>query len=116
MKRIALFLLTNLAVVVTLSIVAQILGLDRIMGAQGLNFVALLGFAALFGFGGALLSLAMSKWSAKMAVGAHVIAPPRQAPKPGWLIRWLARPARQASACRKSPSTSRTRSMPLPPA
>ena len=46
---------------VTLSIVAQILGLDRIMGAQGLNFVALLGFAALFGFGGALLSLAMSK-------------------------------------------------------
>ena len=94
MKRIALFLLTNLAVVVTMSIVAQILGLDRIMGAQGLNFVALLGFAALFGFGGALLSLAMSKWSAKMAVGAHVIDHPSTTTE-AWLVDTV---ARQASA------------------
>ena len=94
MKRIALFLMTNLAVVVTLSIVAQILGLDRIMGAQGLNFVALLGFAALFGFGGALLSLAMSKWSAKMAVGAHVIDHPSTTTE-AWLVDTV---ARQASA------------------
>ena len=94
MKRIALFLMTNLAVVVTLSIVAQILGLDRIMGAQGLDFTALLGFAALFGFGGALLSLAMSKWSAKMAVGAHVIDHPTTSAE-AWLVDTV---ARQASA------------------
>ena len=94
MKRIVLFLMTNLAVVVTLSIVAQILGLDRIMGAQGLDFTALLGFAALFGFGGALLSLAMSKWSAKMAVGAHVIDHPTTTTE-AWLVDTV---ARQASA------------------
>lgn len=93
MKRIA-FLLTNLAVVVTLSAVAQILGLDRIMGAQGLNLGALLGFAALFGFGGAL-SLAMSKWSAKMAVGAHVIQQPSTAAE-AWLVDTVARQARAA--------------------
>ncbi len=95
MKRIALFLLTNLAVVVTLSAVAQILGLDRIMGAQGLNLGALLGFAALFGFGGALLSLAISKWSAKMAVGAHVIQQPSTAAE-AWLVDTVARQARAA--------------------
>ena len=73
MKRIALFVLTNLAVIVTLSIVAHLLGFDQIAGKQGLDFSALLGFAALFGFGGAFISLAISKWSAKMAVGARVI-------------------------------------------
>ena len=90
MKRIALFVMTNLAVVVTLSIVAQVLGIDRIMGAQGLDFTALLGFAALFGFGGALLSLAMSKWSAKMAVGAHVIDHPTTTAE-AWLVDTVAR-------------------------
>ncbi len=58
MKRIALFLITNLAVVLTLSVVAHLLGLNTFVSAQGLNFTGLLGFAAVFGFGGALISLA----------------------------------------------------------
>lgn len=76
MKRIVLFLLTNLAVMLTLSLVAGLLGLDRAIGARGIDFGALLALAALFGFGGALISLAMSKWMAKMAVGARVITRP----------------------------------------
>ncbi|WP_294254317.1 hypothetical protein [Propionivibrio sp.] len=84
MKRIALFLLTNLAVLVTLSAVAHLFGLNRFTGAQGLDFSGLLAFAALFGFGGAFISLAISKWSAKMAVGARVIEHPTT-PAEVWL-------------------------------
>src|SRR5512134_3365549 len=92
MKRIALFLLTNLAVLVTLSVVAHLFGLTQFIGTQGLDFGALLAFAALFGFGGAFLSLAISKWSAKMAVGARVIDIRRPRLKSGW---WIPSPARQ---------------------
>jgi heat shock protein HtpX len=84
MKRIALFLLTNLAVLVALSIAAHLFGLNRFIGASGLDFGALLAFAALFGFGGAFLSLAISKWSAKMAHASSKIR--RAQPKPGWWI------------------------------
>jgi heat shock protein HtpX len=95
MKRIALFLLTNLAVLVTLSAVAHLSGLDRFIGAQGLDWGALLAFAALFGFGGALVSLAISKWSAKMAVGARVIERPAN-PAEAWLLGTVARHAKAA--------------------
>jgi heat shock protein HtpX len=60
MKRVFLFLATNLAVVLVLSVVARLLGIDRYMSAQGGNLGGLLVFAALFGFGGALSSLAIS--------------------------------------------------------
>ena len=95
MKRIALFLLTNLAIVLMLSVIAQLLGLDRTMGAHGIDLGALLTFAALFGFGGALISLAISKWSAKMAVGAHVIHQPESAVE-AWLVDMVSRQARAA--------------------
>jgi heat shock protein HtpX len=95
MKRIALFLLTNLAVVVTLSAVAHFTGLNAFVDAQGLHFGSLLAFAALFGFGGAFLSLAISKWSAKAAVGARVITAPAN-PVETWLVETVARQSRAA--------------------
>jgi heat shock protein HtpX len=85
MKRVFLFLVTNLAVVVLLGIVAHLLGLDRYLTAQGLNLGGLLMFAALFGFGGALISLSISKWTAKRMMGVRVIEQPRNAAE-SWLF------------------------------
>ena len=95
MKRIFLFLATNLAVMITLSVVASLLGLNQFITAQGLDPLSLLGFAAVFGFGGAFLSLAMSKWTAKMAVGARVIEQPSNAAE-AWLLATVARQAEAA--------------------
>jgi heat shock protein HtpX len=95
MKRIFLFVVTNLAILVVLSITARILGIDRILTQNGLNMGALLMFAALFGFGGSLISLAMSKWIAKRSVGAHVIAQPSNAIEQ-WLVETVRRQAQQA--------------------
>ena len=95
MKRIFLFVVTNLAILVVLSITARILGIDRILTANGLNMGALLMFAALFGFGGSLISLAMSKWIAKMSTGARVIQQPASAVE-HWLVETVRRQAQQA--------------------
>jgi heat shock protein HtpX len=95
MKRIALFLLTNLAVLVTLSVVVHILGAGQFLGAYGLDIGRLLVFAAIFGFGGALISLAISKWTAKMAVGAQVIQQPAT-PVESWLLSTVSRQAQAA--------------------
>jgi heat shock protein HtpX len=95
MKRIFLFLVTNIAVVVTLSVVASVLGINQYITAQGLDFGALLMFAAVFGFGGAFISLAISKWSAKMAVGAQVIEVPRNSAE-YWLVDTVKRQAQAA--------------------
>ncbi len=73
MKRIALFVLTNLAVMLVLGIAANVLGLNRFLSANGLNLGSLLAFAALMGFGGAIISLLMSKPMAKWSTGAQVI-------------------------------------------
>ncbi|MBW8906234.1 MAG: protease HtpX [Betaproteobacteria bacterium] len=73
MKRVLLLVATNLAVMLVLSIVVSILGLDRWLTAEGINYTGLLWFSAIFGFGGAFISLLMSKWIAKMSVGAQVI-------------------------------------------
>jgi heat shock protein HtpX len=73
MKRIFLFLLTNVAVVVVLGIVANVLGLNRFLTPNGLNITSLLGFALVMGFGGAIISLLMSKWVAKRSTGAQII-------------------------------------------
>ncbi len=73
MKRIVLLIVTNLAVMVLLSIVASVLGVDRMLEQNGFNFFGTLVFAALFGFGGAFISLLISKWMAKMSTGAQVI-------------------------------------------
>ncbi|MDB6062822.1 MAG: protease htpX [Verrucomicrobiaceae bacterium] len=95
MKRIALFLLTNLGVLITLSVVSSVLGFNRYITAQGIDFGALLGFAAIFGFGGAFISLLISKWSAKMAVGAKVITEPAT-PQQRWLFETVQRHSAQA--------------------
>jgi len=95
MKRILLFVLTNIAVLVVLSITASVLGVDRFLTRQGLNLPALLGFAAVFGFGGSLISLAMSKWIAKSSVGAYVIEVP-QNPTERWLVEIVQRQAAAA--------------------
>jgi heat shock protein HtpX len=73
MKRIVLLIATNLAVMLVLSVVVSVLGLDRWLMAEGINYVSLLGFSAIFGFGGAFISLLLSKWLAKRSVGAHTI-------------------------------------------
>lgn len=73
MKRIALFLLTNLAVMLVLSTTASLLGVNKWMTSQGINFGSLLIFCALFGFGGAFISLLISKPIAKWCTGARVI-------------------------------------------
>ncbi|MFA7619040.1 MAG: protease HtpX, partial [Thiohalomonadaceae bacterium] len=95
MKRIFLFVATNLAVIMLLSITARLLGLDRFIEQGGINFTALLGFAAVFGFGGAFVSLAISKWSAKRMVGAQVIDTPRNEAE-AWLVNTVKRQAQQA--------------------
>lgn len=96
MKRIALFLATNLAVVLVLSITMRLLGVEPYLSAQGLNLSSLLIFAALFGFGGAFISLALSKWTAKKAVGAQVISKEPITPAEQWLVATVARQARAA--------------------
>ena len=72
-KRIFLFILTNLAVVLTLSIILSIFGVGRYVGPGGLNIGALAIFSFIWGMGGALISLQMSRWMAKMATGAKVV-------------------------------------------
>src|SRR4051812_29911500 len=73
MKRILLLVVTNIAVMLVLSIVVSVLGLDQWLAAEGINYAALLLMSAVFGFGGAFISLLMSKWIAKMSVGAQTI-------------------------------------------
>jgi heat shock protein HtpX len=76
MKRIFLFVLTNIAVVAVLGIVASLLGVNRFLTANGLNLSALLGFALIMGFGGAIISLLISKPVAKWSAGVRVINGP----------------------------------------
>ena len=97
MKRIGLFLVTNLAIVFVLGIVLNLLGVDRILNEQGtdLNINALLVSSAVIGFGGALISLAMSKWSAKRMTGARVIESPSSSTEV-WLVDTVRRQAQQA--------------------
>jgi heat shock protein HtpX len=98
MKRILLFLATNIAVLVVLSIVLRLLGVDRILDESGmnLNMVNLLVFAAVFGFGGAFISLAMSKWMAKRMMGAQVITNPQSATET-WLVDTVKKHAQMAN-------------------
>lgn len=97
MKRIFLFLATNLAIVFVLSISLRLLGVERILDEQGigLNMNALLAFAAVFGMGGAFISLAISKWTAKRFTGARVIEQPKNEAET-WLVETVKRQARNA--------------------
>ncbi len=96
MKRIFLFLLTNLAVLLVISVTLRLLGVDRIMNESGgLNFNALLIMSMVMGFAGALISLFMSKWMAKRSVDAQVITVPSNATEQ-WLVNTVQRQAEQA--------------------
>ncbi|MFW5697549.1 MAG: protease HtpX, partial [Fimbriimonadaceae bacterium] len=75
MKRIGLFIVTNVLVVTTLWLVVNLFGLDQYLSGTGFNLVGLLIIAAVFGFGGAFISLAISKWMAKTMMGVKVIDP-----------------------------------------
>ncbi|MCC7080753.1 MAG: protease HtpX [Burkholderiales bacterium] len=95
MKRIFLFVVTNLAVMLVLSILINVLGLDQALAGTGFNTGAMLVMAAVLGFGGAFVSLAMSKWIAKRSTGAHVIDVPSN-PTERWLVDTVKRQAQAA--------------------
>jgi len=96
MKRIFLFLVTNIAVMVVLSIVVSVLGVGNFMTAEGLNLGMLLVFSAVIGFTGSFISLLMSKWMAKMSTGAQVIESP-QSDDERWLVSTVHRLADKAN-------------------
>jgi heat shock protein HtpX len=99
MKRIALFLATNLAVILVFSVVWMILssffGLSTFTSQYGVNYTGMLVFCAIFGFGGAFVSLLMSKWMAKRSTGMHVIDQPRNELEQ-WLYSTVKRQAEKA--------------------
>ncbi|MSQ80379.1 MAG: protease HtpX [Candidatus Methylopumilus sp.] len=88
MKRIFYFLITNLAIVLVLSITMRLLGVEPFLNANGLNLNSLLIFAVVMGFGGAFISLAISKWSAKQMSGAVTIDHPKT-PDEIWLVNTI---------------------------
>ncbi len=95
MKRIFLFVVTNLAVVVVLGIVASLLGVNQYLTPRGLNLGMLLGFAAVIGFGGAIISLLISKPVAKWSSGVRVINEPQNADE-AWIVETVRKLATSA--------------------
>jgi heat shock protein HtpX len=95
MKRIVLFVMTNLAVVVVLGIVASLLGVNRYLTANGLDLGSLLGFALVMGFGGAIISLLISKPVAKWSTGVRVINQPQNADE-AWIVETVRKFAEKA--------------------
>ena len=95
MKRIFLFVLTNIAVVAVLGIVASLLGVNRYLTANGLNLTALLGFALVMGFGGAIISLLISKPVAKWSAGVRVINEAQNADE-AWIVETVRKLAEKA--------------------
>ena len=95
MKRIMLFVMTNLAVVAVLGVVANLLGVNRYLSASGLDLGALMGFALLMGFGGAIISLLISKPIAKWSAGVRIIEQPQNADE-AWIVQTVRKFADQA--------------------
>ncbi|HKX98180.1 MAG TPA: protease HtpX [Steroidobacteraceae bacterium] len=95
MKRILLFVLTNFAILAVASLTLRLLGVEPWLNQNGINFTSLLVFGAVLGFGGAFVSLAISKWTAKRAMGVQVIENPRNADE-AWLVESVRRLAQQA--------------------
>ncbi|MBW2267689.1 MAG: protease HtpX [Deltaproteobacteria bacterium] len=97
MKRVFLFVMTNIAVLIVLSIVLRLLGVDSILEERGggLNYRNLLVFSAVFGMGGSFISLAISKWMAKRSTGAVVIEQPSNDAE-AWLVQTIGHQAQAA--------------------
>jgi heat shock protein HtpX len=96
MKRVFLFVATNLAILLVLSVVVHLVGADRWLTANGLNYEQLLIFSAIIGMGGSFISLAMSKTIAKWSTGAKVIEQPGNSAE-AWLLSTVQRLARSAN-------------------
>lgn len=96
MKRIFLFICTNIAIMLVLSLVVNLLGVNRFLTSKGLDLGMLLVFAAIMGFGGSFISLFMSKTIAKWSTGARVIEQPQNATEQ-WLVATVARLAQRAN-------------------
>ena len=96
MKRIVLLVVTNLAVMLVLSVVLKLFGIDRAMAQEGIDFASLLAFSAVIGFGGAIVSLLISKPVAKWSTGAKVIDG-SEGPTQAWLVESVRRLAHRAS-------------------
>jgi len=95
MKRIALFLATNMAIVLVLSVTMRLLGVEPYLNANGLNLGSLLITTAIMGFGGSFISLAISKWSVKRSMGVQVIDTPVNATEV-WLVETVRKYSEQA--------------------
>ena len=95
MKRIILFLATNMAIVLVLSVTMRLLGVEPYLNANGLNLTSLLIFAAVMGFGGSFISLAISKWMVKRSMGVRVIENPSNATET-WLVNTIRRQSEKA--------------------
>ena len=96
MKRIFLFIVTNIAILLVINITLRLLGVDRWMDASGgINFTSLLILSAVIGFSGSIISLFMSKWMAKQSVNAQVITSPID-PTERWLVETVRRQAQAA--------------------
>lgn len=95
MKRILLFLATNMAIVLVLSVTMRLLGVEPYLNENGLNLGSLLIFAAVMGFGGSLISLAISKWTAKKSMGVRVIETPANSTE-FWLYETVRKYSEQA--------------------
>src|SRR5678815_342949 len=95
MKRVLLLIATNIAVMLVLSVVVSVLGLDQWLTAEGIDYYSMLVMSAVFGFGGAFISLLMSKWIAKMSTGAQVIDG-SEGTTQYWLVQTVQRLAQEA--------------------
>ena len=95
MKRIFLFLATNIAILLVLSVAMRVLGIEPYLTANGLNLGSLLAFAAVMGFGGSFISLAISKWMAKKSMGVRVIGTPSNSSE-FWLVETVKKYAADA--------------------
>jgi len=95
MKRTLLFLATNMAIVLVLSVTMRLLGVEPYLNANGLNLGSLLIFAAVMGFGGSFISLAISKWSVKKTMGVRVIEAPSTSTE-FWLVDTIRKYAAEA--------------------
>jgi len=95
MKRIVLFLVTNIAVLLVLTIIMQVFGIGQFLTEQGIDYGALLVFSAVIGFAGSIISLLISKQAAKWSTGAHVIGTPQNETE-RWLVTTVKRLADQA--------------------
>src|SRR5579864_1039668 len=114
-KRILLFVFTNIAVLLVLSVVALLLGIKAYLAAHGESLTGLLVWASLFGFGGAFVSLALSKMQAKMFMGVQVIAPQSADANAQWLLSWWSiMPAMSGCGCPRLASSTRPSPTRLP--